>query len=487
MKRKSRFHTSFIAVAVILMTISCTAPEIQDIPITTSSEEARDLFIQGREYWEKIQLQKSSEFMQQAIDLDSTFAIAYFYEALNQTETQQVIMYLNKAAALADRASEGERLIILTVKTDFNNEFAKAAEYSQKLTAAYPRAKSAHFFTGMHHTFTQEFESAAKACEKAIEIDSGYAPAYNHLGYCYMYLEEYDRAEKAFKTYTDLLPDAANPYDSFGEILMKQGKFDESIKAYRKTLSIDPEFYSSYIGIGTNLIFKGEFEAARKEFQKLYDRAPDDGTRRRALLAKANSYLHQGEYAKALKALEQRYTLAEKTNDHMDMSGDVYLMADIYLDIGLLEKAKAHFIKSAELIEQSEIASPQQKNDTKQILLANRAYVALQRDDLKTAVSLSQAFRKQAETDNNPREIKTAHQLAGLIALHQRKYDTAIEELLQANQRDPRVLYKLAQAFTGSGKADKAREYCKRAANLNSFSTRYALVRNKAIKMLAAL
>jgi tetratricopeptide (TPR) repeat protein len=80
--------------------------------------------------------------------------------------------------------------------------------------------------------------------------------------------------------------------------------------------------------------------------------------------------------------------------------------------------------------------------------------------------------------------MKQAHELGGRIALAQKDYDKAIAELQQANQQDPRNLYRLSAAYQAKGDGSKAHELCKKAAEFNSLpQLPYAFVRTKAQKM----
>jgi tetratricopeptide (TPR) repeat protein len=83
-------------------------------------------------------------------------------------------------------------------------------------------------------------------------------------------------------------------------------------------------------------------------------------------------------------------------------------------------------------------------------------------------------------------QIKQAHELAGRIALAEKDYATAIAELQQANDQNPRNLYRLYQAYQGKGDSAKAQEYCSQAAGFNSLpQLNYAFIRLKAQKIVA--
>jgi len=82
--------------------------------------------------------------------------------------------------------------------------------------------------------------------------------------------------------------------------------------------------------------------------------------------------------------------------------------------------------------------------------------------------------------------LKLAHELAGRIALGQKAYDDAIKELEQANQQDPRNLYRLGQAYQAKGDKARAQKFFAEAAGFNSLpALNYAFVRAKAQKMAA--
>jgi len=83
--------------------------------------------------------------------------------------------------------------------------------------------------------------------------------------------------------------------------------------------------------------------------------------------------------------------------------------------------------------------------------------------------------------------VKQAHELAGRIALGEKDYETAITELQQANEQNPRNLFRLYQAYLGKGDNTKAQEYCSKAAGFNSLpQLNYAFIRVKAQKIAEA-
>ncbi len=490
--KTNRLVKSILLVTVtvfVLTAIGCKAPKEVEIPITTSSDEALTLYKQGRDLSERLRSYESIQYYEKAITKDPNFARAYLDLASAHSSAGNSKGFwenFNKAVALVDKVSEGERLRILGAQAGVNDNPTKQKELYQKLVELYPKDKRAHYNLGLYYFIQREYPAAIEEIKKAIEIDPDFAPSYNELGYAYSNLGNYPEAEKALKKYTKLIPGEPNPYDSWAEILMKQGKFDESIETYQKALSLKSDFFSAYVGVGMNLIFKGKPDEGRKEFQKFYDIAPTDGQRRQALFWMMVSYIDEGKFDKALEELQKGYAIAEKSNDVVAMRWDLWRMGDILFETGKLDEAKAKYLKSVEIIEKSD--RPKEiKDDAKQVLLFDEARIALEKEDLATAKSKAEEFRELVESGHDPLEIQFYHELAGMIALREKRFDDALKELQQANQRNPRNLYRMAQAYEGKGDKENAKEMWTKAANFNERNYSYAFIRNKAKKKLAEM
>jgi tetratricopeptide (TPR) repeat protein len=108
------------------------------LPITTASEEARKEFLQGRDLNEKLLIQDSIAHFDKAISLDPNFAMAELSRALVSPTGKEFFEHLKKAVSLADKASPGEKLLILGTEAGANGNTAKQKEYLEQLIAAFP-------------------------------------------------------------------------------------------------------------------------------------------------------------------------------------------------------------------------------------------------------------------------------------------------------------------------------------------------------------
>ncbi len=93
-----------------------TAPGAGKLPITTSSDEARTLYLQGRDLLEKLRGTDARRLFEQALAKDADFALAHVGLANTSGTTKEFIDAATRAAGLAGKVSEGERHLILALE-----------------------------------------------------------------------------------------------------------------------------------------------------------------------------------------------------------------------------------------------------------------------------------------------------------------------------------------------------------------------------------
>lgn len=453
------------------------------VPITTASDEARSLYVQGRDLLEKLKITDAHQRFQAAVAKDKEFALGHIGLANTAPTNKDFFAALERAVALADKASEPERLIIRGLEAGANGRPAQQKELYTKLVKTYPRDERAHALLGGFYFGQQDWAKAIESYNKAIAINATFSSPYNLLGYSYRSVEKYGEAEAAFKKYIALIPDDPNPYDSYAELLMKIGRFDEAIKNYEKALAIDGNFISAYIGIANNHMFSGRGEEARKALAKLSKVARTDGERRQALVWTAQSFIHEGAWDNALAEIDKMIAMAERASDAGQKAVDLNFKANTLLEANRPDEAAFAFKAQVESSDKGNQPA-EAKEATHRNALFSEGRVALAKRDLATAKARAASYEKAVAAKQIRFEIRQQHELVGLIALAEGKHKVAAAELAQANQQDPRVLYHLAVALAGTGDAQKARNAAKKAFEFNGLSLNYGFVRAKAKGLL---
>jgi tetratricopeptide (TPR) repeat protein len=196
------------------------------------------------------------------------------------------------------------------------------------------------------------------------------------------------------------------------------------------------------------------------------------------------SYVHEGQTEKALAELGKMAKLAEADGDSATLSGDYNQMGDILLEAGQPDAAAAKYAEQLKAIDKASVPA-----EVKQAAHRNGRYddvrVALAKGDLATAAAKTADYAKQVTVHQIPFEVWQRHELAGRVAMAKKDWATAVAELEQANQQDPRALFLLASALQAEGNTKRAREVATQAADFNGLAPNYAFVRGKAKRMLA--
>lgn len=452
------------------------------IPITTTSEEARTLYLKGRDLAERLRATDARRFYEQAVAKDQNFALGYLGLATTSGTTKEFIDATTRAASLAPNVSEGERHMLLGLEAGMKGNPAAVLTHYTNLVGLFPNDERAQTLLGNTYFGRQDYEKAVTHFVKATTINPSFSQPYNQLGYAYRFLEKFDQAEQAFKKYTQLIPNDPNPYDSYAELLMKTGRFQESIAMYEKALAIDKNFIASYIGIGNDYLYMGRPDQARTAFGKIAAVARNTGERRTARFWTASTYVYEGATDKAIAELKAGYDLADAAGDRASMSGDLNQMGDVLREAGRLDDALAKYADAVTTIEKAQVPD-EVKAATRRNYVFEQGRVAVAKNDLAAAKSHAAEYAKQVSVKNAPFEVRQQHELAGRIALAEKRYPAAAEELSQANQQDPVIIYLTALAWRGAGDAQKAAALDTKAAKFNGLSFNSVYLKNKAGKM----
>src|SRR5262245_44943990 len=91
-----------------------SAPEAK-VPVTTTSEEARQLYIKGRDLQEKLRATDAHRYFQDALAKDKSFALAHVGVATSSGTAKEFFESVKEAVAYAPKASEAERHLILAL------------------------------------------------------------------------------------------------------------------------------------------------------------------------------------------------------------------------------------------------------------------------------------------------------------------------------------------------------------------------------------
>lgn len=469
-------------VALVLLLLPASSAQGQEIPITTASDEARRLFLQGREKFYNLQLVTAAEVFDQAIGKDPAFALAHIYRALSGGGAAITQRHLATAVGLVDKVSPGERSFILALKANSEGDRAAYKKHLDDLVKGFPTDARVLSMIAFFYQGEGDLKAAIEWFKKTTEADPRFGNAYNALGYIYKTLGNYAESEASFKKYMEVAPGSPNPFDSYAELLLKMGRFDESVKYYRMAYEKDPTFTGPLGGIGFNLVHKGQFAQARESFEEQHRKSIQVNAKLTALANIVYSYLHEWDIPGALKATERYRMFAEKENPPNGVFAN--LMAGwIKVESGNPLAARTNLDAARSLNETVSLSgATKETNEVSMNVL--ECYMLMRSNDLPSAKRQAEKCRMMIEKRSLPAEKRTLHFLLGDLECELGNHAKALEHFDQGPIDNPGVMFSKAVAYERMGDKGKASEWYKKAANWNWTGLQYALVRAKAMKKL---
>ncbi|HAH25636.1 MAG TPA: hypothetical protein DCL77_18080, partial [Prolixibacteraceae bacterium] len=450
--------------------------------VTSSSKEASDLFMKGREKLENSEAFAASTLFDQAIQKDPNFAMAYLLRSQSGGGFNVFRQNLDKAVSLADKVSEGEKNEILFSQAQADGNGAKEKEYLDWLLKNFPSDKRIQTQAGIYYYGNNDYSKALDHFKKATDLDKNYATAYNMIGYCQSSLNNYPEAEKAFQSYIKLNPNMGNPYDSYGELLLKMGKYDESIAQYKKAFDKDPEnFAISLGGVGHNYIFKKDYTTARKYYQDMFDQSKMPGGKLTALYWKAVSYLYEGKVDESVKAFDDYRAFAEKENLATNAINAYANQGLILTETGNPTEGMKYYQKATDLIGKSKFSKVDVDNFMTQSMMWQYYNLTAQGNYDKAKAEADKAKQKVDSRKNHGEEM-FLNALMGYSAFKQGNYDQAIQLYSKADTEDPLNWYYQAMAYDKKGDKQNANKLLEKIKTSNVSSLNLALAKNKAME-----
>ena len=321
-------------------------PLVRIADVTTTSIEAYNYYLKGREAQRKLYWEDARKLYEKAVELDPAFASAYGFLAnaygwLGDPKARNEAY--EKAKAHLGKTTGKERLHLeASIAGYYEGNAAKRFNLLKQMAEKYPREKGIHFSLGYYYERRGKFDQAIDEFNKALELDPNSGLTLNQIGYSYAGKKNFDKAIDYFKRYASVSPGDANPYDSMGEIYMKMGRLDEAIAKYKEAVNVKPDFYVAYNSIGYIYALKEDYPEAMKWVEQGYSVAQSPGRILDAHLRKAFHQYWSGRYEDSLLELQGAADIAE-TLGNMGMKIFIELMRGwIYIEKGQLDLGRKY-------------------------------------------------------------------------------------------------------------------------------------------------
>jgi len=469
-----------IARAVGLSERNIARESIHITDVTTTSMEAYNYFLRGREEFEKSYNNDALRFMERAVALDEEFALAYAYlytihQTLGNVEAANTALENFQKYGKQVKGKDGAYVEVLkTLLVDRDRQ-----KYGLELTELvnqYPKEKRFRYSFGRYLIAENRLEEAEHELHKALELDPMYGIAINQLAYMYMFKNEYEKALEYFKRYASVSPGDANPFDSMGELYFRMGDYDEAIKKYEEALDVKADFGSEW-KLAYIHGLKGDYIEAENWIERAIQAATTDGLRSTAFHWKGYYLYLQGKVKASLEAFDKGSEFAEKAGLTGIMDLALRMKLWVCYEWGLYDQFEKFVQQRVDFRNSNKLGS---ETLNQIILLMYMGLLDIKNgrvDEAKNNLNeIKQLIETLEENEKNIRQ-KGDGELLRAILLAEGPYDKAIEafeqrEIVPFNFTQfytllrPNCPYELdytAQAYWKNGNLDKAVQEYERA------------------------
>jgi len=202
--------------------------------VTTPSLEALKKYVQGNRVMSyEGDFAKGAALLEEAIALDTGFAMAYRRLAVEYSNRQQpdrAMELLQKAYDHSDRLSDAERYLVLGsfYQRGPKADIAKSTSAYETLIDLQPDFTTAINNVAINYRFQRNWTKAEEYLKRAIALGSAPVVTYNQLIWTLWNQGKHDEAWRNVATFDSVYPATADRIARRSELLFSEGKYDSA-------------------------------------------------------------------------------------------------------------------------------------------------------------------------------------------------------------------------------------------------------------------
>ncbi len=272
---------------------------------TTRHPEAYREYMLALQAERRFHRSEALEHLQRAVEIDSTFALAYIRLsgiAFDNAQISLGVEALENARVYRDEAPERDQLYLDAILANaIDGDADEARLILTDLVERYPDDKQAR--ASLLGFYRGQSEERGRLLEEAILYDPLDGHAHNELAYFRAREGDFGAADSLIQRYVELEPNEPNPLDSRGEILMMAGRHEEARGAFRAALAMQSDFSFAIEHLADSWAAEGRFAEGGSEIEQ-FIRDSDPNAALVAYTALAILRTYEGDLSSALRALE---------------------------------------------------------------------------------------------------------------------------------------------------------------------------------------
>lgn len=217
--------------------------------------EAYHLYLKGRYFWNKGSeegFRKALDFLQQAIEKDSNYALAYAGLAdsygsqgdYGLAAPREVFPLARSAAARAlelDSQLAEAHTSLAWILYEYDWNWARAEVAFRKALGLNPNYATAHRWYSLYLTAMGRNQEAVAEAKRALELDPFSLIINANLALVLQYAQHYDEATEQCQATLELDPRFAPAHHILGRAYLQKGKYENAIAAFKEAATLSPE------------------------------------------------------------------------------------------------------------------------------------------------------------------------------------------------------------------------------------------------------
>ena len=237
--------------------------------MTTKNLEAYRYYDIGEKALNQLRWEEAETNLIKAIELDSTFALAYFQLARTFSwnyNTEMYRKYIQKSMDYIDSVPNKERLYITA---RYVNGWESKIPLYEEIIQKYPNEKLAYFEIGDRFFHNGNIEKSIDYFKKSYELDPSFGLAFTHLKDAYITVEDHNKNIEIAERTLSLYPN--NPVYKRHQLnsYLWAGKFSEYFGLVREIDDAEVQLVDTDLAFGYGYYITGDYKRAKERYEKL--------------------------------------------------------------------------------------------------------------------------------------------------------------------------------------------------------------------------
>jgi len=495
-----------IALGVGISREEIASADLNISEFTTSSMDAYNYFIKGREDFYNQYTKDAIIRLEKAVELDPNFAMAHLFLGIASGllgEGNKATECLKKAKALSETiaVTEKEKLVIdaeYANRIEKNKE--KRLEILNEIVEKYPRDKWVHLELSKYYRMIEVYPEVIKHSEIVLALDPSWGDAYEELAFAYSNTGDDEKALEYLRQGSSAIPGDPSMSLTMGFFYVKMGKIDEAIRKFNDALDIRPDFnIENYIAYAYAM--KEDYVETFRWIDKFITDAPSEGRRSIGYQLKGFYHYWLGNSKQAIEDLQKAWDIQHELGRRGYLSE--YIIGVINYERGESSISREQFQSWHDgLMKLYPKAAQDQRSYTSSSLHLGLGLNDAREGNIDSAKSHLKEMETLLPKISSPQKRQGYNWLVGEVLLAEKSYEEAISALKDVNQMKMPWLWltqpvmafnlyntdcHLALAYKENGDLDKAIDELERLTDPNPENMKGQLIYPKNYYELASL